>query len=117
LFNWQYFLLGWPVGACPGPIFILLGAGFECFDCSLERVGTYLYGVFKKIPLIAVTKKVNRVIRNADTTNCDRNTIIKPQYINEAKLVKSTKLSELTNKQPLSKCTNLPVSSHRKPKQ
>ncbi len=49
-----FFGLGWAlVGACPGPIFILFGAGFLpvilVFFGAL--VGTYLYGVFKdKLP-------------------------------------------------------------------
>ncbi|MDI1303437.1 MAG: YeeE/YedE thiosulfate transporter family protein [bacterium] len=45
-----FFGLGWAlVGSCPGPIFILLGAGFWSvlivFFGSL--VGTFIYGVFK----------------------------------------------------------------------
>jgi uncharacterized membrane protein YedE/YeeE len=49
-----FFGLGWAlVGSCPGPIFILLGAGFWSvlivFFGSL--VGTFIYGVFKdKLP-------------------------------------------------------------------
>lgn len=48
------FGLGWAmVGACPGPIFILLGAGF--FSVGLILIGaifgTFLYGVLKdKLP-------------------------------------------------------------------
>ncbi|MGL2963773.1 DUF6691 family protein [Flavobacterium sp. RSB2_4_14] len=48
------FGLGWAmVGACPGPIFILLGAGF--FSVGLVLIGavfgTFLYGVLKdKLP-------------------------------------------------------------------
>jgi hypothetical protein len=49
-----FFGLGWAlVGACPGPIFILLGAGFWSVGIVLfgALVGTYLYGVLKdKLP-------------------------------------------------------------------
>ena len=48
------FGLGWAmVGACPGPIFILLGAGFISVGLILigALFGTFLYGVFKdKLP-------------------------------------------------------------------
>ena len=48
------FGLGWAlVGSCPGPIFILLGAGFWSILIVLfgALFGTYLYGVFKdKLP-------------------------------------------------------------------
>ncbi|OCB78638.1 DUF6691 family protein [Flavobacterium crassostreae] len=48
------FGLGWAlVGACPGPIYILLGAGFWSVGVVLlgALLGTYLYGVFKdKLP-------------------------------------------------------------------
>ena len=48
------FGLGWAmVGACPGPIFILLGAGFMSVGLILigAVLGTFLYGVFKdKLP-------------------------------------------------------------------
>ena len=48
------FGLGWAmVGACPGPIFILLGAGFLSVGLILigAILGTFLYGVFKdKLP-------------------------------------------------------------------
>ena len=48
------FGLGWAmVGACPGPIFILLGAGFISVGLVLIGAvfGTFLYGVFKdKLP-------------------------------------------------------------------
>lgn len=48
------FGLGWGlVGSCPGPIFILLGAGFYGIVIVLigALLGTYLYGVFKdKLP-------------------------------------------------------------------
>lgn len=48
------FGLGWAlVGSCPGPIFILLGAGFLPVTVVLfgALLGTYLYGVFKdKLP-------------------------------------------------------------------
>ena len=44
------FGLGWAmVGACPGPIFILLGSGFLSVVLILfgAILGTFLYGVFK----------------------------------------------------------------------
>ena len=48
------FGLGWAmVGACPGPIFILLGAGFLSVGLILIGAvfGTFLYGLFKdKLP-------------------------------------------------------------------
>jgi uncharacterized membrane protein YedE/YeeE len=48
------FGLGWAlVGSCPGPIFILLGAGFWSVLIVFfgALVGTYLYGVLKdKLP-------------------------------------------------------------------
>lgn len=48
------FGLGWAlVGACPGPIFILLGAGFYnvAFVLFGAIVGTFLYGLIKdKLP-------------------------------------------------------------------
>ncbi|QBZ98953.1 DUF6691 family protein [Flavobacterium sangjuense] len=48
------FGLGWAmVGACPGPIFILLGAGFMSVGLILigAILGTFLYGVLKdKLP-------------------------------------------------------------------
>lgn len=48
------FGLGWAmVGACPGPIFILLGAGFMSVGLILIGAifGTFLYGVIKdKLP-------------------------------------------------------------------
>jgi uncharacterized membrane protein YedE/YeeE len=48
------FGLGWAmVGACPGPIFIMLGAGFISVGLILigAVLGTFLYGVFKdKLP-------------------------------------------------------------------
>ena len=48
------FGLGWAmVGACPGPIFILLGAGFLSVGLILigAVLGTFLYGVLKnKLP-------------------------------------------------------------------
>ena len=48
------FGLGWAmVGACPGPIFIMLGAGFMSVGLILigTILGTFLYGVFKdKLP-------------------------------------------------------------------
>lgn len=49
-----FFGLGWAlVGSCPGPIFILLGAGFlsVIFIFIGAILGTFLYGVFKdKLP-------------------------------------------------------------------
>jgi uncharacterized membrane protein YedE/YeeE len=49
-----FFGLGWAlVGSCPGPIFILLGAGFWSILFVLfgALFGTYLYGLFKdKLP-------------------------------------------------------------------
>jgi uncharacterized membrane protein YedE/YeeE len=49
-----FFGLGWAmVGACPGPIFILLGSGFLSVGFILigAILGTFLYGVFKdKLP-------------------------------------------------------------------
>jgi uncharacterized membrane protein YedE/YeeE len=49
-----FFGLGWAlVGACPGPIFILLGAGFWSVLIVLfgALLGTYIYGVLKdKLP-------------------------------------------------------------------
>ena len=48
------FGLGWAmIGACPGPIFILLGAGFMSVGLILIGAifGTFLYGVLKdKLP-------------------------------------------------------------------
>lgn len=49
-----FFGLGWAlVGACPGPIFILLGAGFLPVVLVLfgALFGTFLYGLFRgKLP-------------------------------------------------------------------
>ncbi len=54
--NYRYWIggilfgLGWGlVGACPGPIFIMLGAGFFplIFVLIGALVGTYLYGMLK----------------------------------------------------------------------
>ena len=45
-----FFGLGWAlVGACPGPIFILLGAGFwaVAFILAGALIGTFIYGVIK----------------------------------------------------------------------
>ena len=45
-----FFGLGWAlVGSCPGPIFILLGAGFLSIGIVLigALLGTYIYGVIK----------------------------------------------------------------------
>lgn len=49
-----FFGLGWAmVGACPGPIFILIGAGFWSVAVILlgAMLGTFLYGLLKdKLP-------------------------------------------------------------------
>ena len=49
-----FFGLGWAlVGCCPGPIFILIGAGFSTVVFVLlgALLGTFLYGVLKdKLP-------------------------------------------------------------------
>ncbi len=49
-----FFGLGWAlVGSCPGPIFILLGAGFLSVGFVLlgALLGTFIYGVLKdKLP-------------------------------------------------------------------
>ncbi len=49
-----FFGLGWALaGACPGPIFILLGAGFlpMVFVLAGALIGTFIYGVVKdKLP-------------------------------------------------------------------
>lgn len=45
-----FFGLGWAmVGACPGPIFIMLGAGFLSvgFILAGALIGTFIYGVIK----------------------------------------------------------------------
>ena len=45
-----FFGLGWAlVGACPGPIFILLGAGFlpVIFILIGALLGTFIYGLIK----------------------------------------------------------------------
>jgi uncharacterized membrane protein YedE/YeeE len=45
-----FFGLGWAlVGSCPGPIFILLGAGFlpVIFILAGALIGTFIYGVIK----------------------------------------------------------------------
>lgn len=48
------FGLGWAlVGACPGPIYILIGAGFWSFVVVLigALLGTFIYGILKeKLP-------------------------------------------------------------------
>ncbi len=46
-----FFGLGWGlVGACPGPIFILLGTGMWSISIVLigALIGTYTYGILKK---------------------------------------------------------------------
>lgn len=58
--NYRYWIggllfgLGWGlVGSCPGPIFILLGAGFISVSFVLfgALIGTYIYGLIKdKLP-------------------------------------------------------------------
>jgi len=49
-----FFGLGWAlVGACPGPIFILIGAGFWSVAVILlgAMIGTFIYGLLKdKLP-------------------------------------------------------------------
>lgn len=54
LIGGTFFGLGWAlVGACPGPIFVLLGAGVWSILIAIigALIGTYLYGVFKdKLP-------------------------------------------------------------------
>ena len=49
-----FFGLGWAlVGSCPGPIFILIGAGFYSVFLVLigALIGTFIYGVLKdKLP-------------------------------------------------------------------
>lgn len=53
-FGGLFFGLGWAlVGACPGPIFILIGAGFFPVILILAGalIGTFIYGLFKnKLP-------------------------------------------------------------------
>ncbi|WNM18537.1 DUF6691 family protein [Flavobacterium capsici] len=53
-FGGTLFGLGWAlVGSCPGPIFILLGAGFLAVGLVLVGavLGTFIYGVIKdKLP-------------------------------------------------------------------
>lgn len=54
LIGGTFFGLGWAlVGACPGPMFVLLGAGVWSILIAIigTLIGTYLYGVFKdKLP-------------------------------------------------------------------
>lgn len=49
-----FFGLGWAlVGACPGPIFVLLGAGLYPMAIVIigALIGTYIYGIIKdKLP-------------------------------------------------------------------
>ncbi|MFK8271541.1 DUF6691 family protein [Capnocytophaga stomatis] len=54
LIGGTFFGLGWAlVGACPGPMFVLLGAGVWSILIAIvgALIGTYLYGVLKdKLP-------------------------------------------------------------------
>ena len=54
IFGGILFGLGWAlVGACPGPIFILIGGGFFAFVVVLlsALLGTFCYGLIKdKLP-------------------------------------------------------------------
>lgn len=54
IFGGILFGLGWAlVGACPGPIFIMIGAGFWSFIVVLAGAlaGTFIYGLIKeKLP-------------------------------------------------------------------
>lgn len=54
LFGGTIFGLGWALtGACPGPIFVLLGQGYTVMLVVIlgSLLGTYTYGVFKsKLP-------------------------------------------------------------------
>lgn len=54
LIGGTFFGLGWAlVGACPGPIFVLLGAGMFSIGIVIigALIGTYLYGVLRsKLP-------------------------------------------------------------------
>ena len=54
IFGGILFGLGWAlVGACPGPIFILIGAGFWAFAIVLiaALLGTFVYGILSdKLP-------------------------------------------------------------------
>lgn len=54
IFGGILFGLGWAlVGACPGPIYILIGAGFWSFVVVLigALLGTFVYGILKdKLP-------------------------------------------------------------------
>lgn len=54
IFGGTLFGLGWAlVGACPGPIYILIGAGYMSFMVVFAGalIGTYIYGALKeKLP-------------------------------------------------------------------
>lgn len=54
LFGGIIFGLGWALtGACPGPLFILVGNGYSIFLASIASalLGTYTYGILKnKLP-------------------------------------------------------------------
>jgi uncharacterized membrane protein YedE/YeeE len=51
LFGGIIFGLGWAMtGACPGPLFILVGNGYSVFLVSIASAlfGTFCYGLFRK---------------------------------------------------------------------
>ncbi|MGV6861146.1 MAG: YeeE/YedE family protein [Putridiphycobacter sp.] len=51
LFGGLIFGLGWGMGgACPGPIFVLIGSGYSIFIAFMlaAMLGTFVYGVLRK---------------------------------------------------------------------